>query len=85
MEERVRLDNIINVGFSTMTNPERVTLTLRENVEDSDGTLILTFGPAGGGTLRTIEFCQRLNKPHLIIGAAMTSNDEAARARPSSS
>jgi len=29
-EERIRLDNIINVGFSTMTNPERVTLTLRE-------------------------------------------------------
>lgn len=30
MEERVQLDNIINVGFSTLTNPERVTLTLRE-------------------------------------------------------
>lgn len=29
-EERVALKNIINVGFSTMTNPERVTLTLRE-------------------------------------------------------
>ena len=29
-EERFRLDNIINVGFLTMTNPERVTLTLRE-------------------------------------------------------
>lgn len=28
-EERIRLDNIINVGFSMMTNPERVTLTLR--------------------------------------------------------
>lgn len=29
-EERIRLNNIINVGFSTLTNPERVTLTLRE-------------------------------------------------------
>jgi hypothetical protein len=29
-EERVALKNIINVGFSTMINPERVTLTLRE-------------------------------------------------------
>jgi hypothetical protein len=29
-EERVMLKNIINVGFSTMTNPERVTLTLRD-------------------------------------------------------
>jgi hypothetical protein len=30
VEERIALKNIINVGFSTMTNPERVTLTLRE-------------------------------------------------------
>ena len=29
-EERVPLKNIVNVGFSTMINPERVTLTLRE-------------------------------------------------------
>jgi len=51
----------------------------RKNVEDSDGTLILTFGPASGGTLRTIEFCQRLNKPHLIIDAAATSIEDAVR------
>jgi len=30
VEERVPLKNIINVGFSAFTNPERVTLTLRE-------------------------------------------------------
>jgi hypothetical protein len=30
VEERVALKNIINIGFSTMTNPERVTLILRE-------------------------------------------------------
>jgi hypothetical protein len=30
VEERVSLENIINIGFSTMTNPERVTLTLRD-------------------------------------------------------
>ena len=29
VEERVALRNIINVGFSTMMNPERITLTLR--------------------------------------------------------
>src|ERR1700728_2772144 len=29
-EERVLLKNIINIGFSTMTNPERVTVTLRD-------------------------------------------------------
>jgi hypothetical protein len=30
LEERVPLRNIINVGYSLLTNPERVTLTLRE-------------------------------------------------------
>src|SRR5665213_14164 len=30
VEERIALKNIINVGFSTMINPEHVTLTLRE-------------------------------------------------------
>jgi hypothetical protein len=29
-EERVMLSNIINIGYSTMTNPARITLTLRE-------------------------------------------------------
>jgi len=30
IEQRISLANIINVGFSTLTRPERVTLTLRE-------------------------------------------------------
>jgi hypothetical protein len=30
VEERIALKDIINIGFSTMTNPERVTLTVRE-------------------------------------------------------
>jgi hypothetical protein len=30
IEQRIPLANIVNVGFSTMTRPERVTLTLRE-------------------------------------------------------
>jgi hypothetical protein len=30
VEERVSLRNIINIGYSLLTNPERVTLTLRE-------------------------------------------------------
>jgi hypothetical protein len=51
----------------------------RKNVEDSDGTLILTFGPASGGTLRTIEFCRQMRKPHIVIDAAVTSFDEAAQ------
>jgi Circularly permutated YpsA SLOG family len=42
----------------------------RKNVEDSDGTLIITFGRASGGTARTIEVCEKLARPHLIVDAA---------------
>lgn len=37
------------------------------NVRDADGTLILTRGPATGGTALTIEVARRLAKPCLII------------------
>src|SRR5579863_3442526 len=30
VEQRVSLSNIINIGYSLLTNPERVTLTLRD-------------------------------------------------------
>jgi hypothetical protein len=49
----------------------------QKNVEDYDGTLVITFGPATGGTARTIEFCRKLRKSHLVIDAAITTVDEA--------
>jgi hypothetical protein len=30
IEERIALKNIINIGYSQMTTPERITLTLRD-------------------------------------------------------
>ena len=50
----------------------------RKNVEGSDGTLIVTFGAATGGTLRTVQFCQQLGKLHLVIDASQTSESSAA-------
>jgi len=50
-----------------------------KNVEDSDGTLIITFGEASGGTARTIEFCQQLGRPHLIVDADAVPLEEAVR------
>ena len=49
----------------------------RKNVEDSDGTLIVTFGRATGGTARTIELCEQLARPHLIVDAASVTFEEA--------
>jgi hypothetical protein len=43
----------------------------RKNVEDSDATLILTSGPATGGTLLTVTLCNRLRKPYLVIDLAL--------------
>src|SRR5215831_13003467 len=48
-----------------------------KNVEDSDGTLIVTFGAASGGTARTIQICRKLGRPHLIVDAASITFEEA--------
>lgn len=37
------------------------------NVRDSDGTLILTWGPVTGGTARTLKFAQKFKKPYLVV------------------
>lgn len=47
----------------------------KANVVDSDATLVFTFGPLAGGSLRTLEFAQKLNKPSLHLNI-----DEGARA-----
>jgi hypothetical protein len=51
----------------------------RKNVEDSDGTLVITFGRASGGTARTIEVCHKLGRPHLIVDAASVPLEKAVR------
>ncbi len=37
------------------------------NVEDSDGTLILSWGSPAGGTALTIKLAKKLKKPYLLI------------------
>jgi Circularly permutated YpsA SLOG family len=49
----------------------------QKNVEDSDATLIITFGQASGGTARTIEVCENLARPHLIVDAVSVTVEEA--------
>ena len=48
-----------------------------KNVEDSDGTLIIAFGRASGGTARTIDVCRKLARPHLIVDATTVTLEEA--------
>ena len=40
------------------------------NVQDSDGTLILTWGQLVGGTLLTLKLARRLHKPYFVVDLA---------------
>lgn len=51
----------------------------RRNVEDSDGTLIVTLGDLEGGTLATRKFAERQAKPCLTVQLDAVETAEAAR------
>ena len=55
----------------------------RLNVRDSNGTLVLTWGEPTGGTLLTLNECDRVGKPRLVIDLAADADRakqvEAAR------
>jgi hypothetical protein len=48
------------------------------NVQDSDGTLVITFGAPAGGTRATMDCCAEYRKPHLVIDASSCSTSDAA-------
>lgn len=50
----------------------------RQNVLDSDGTVILAPGELIGGTLLTAQFCLQHGKPHVVIDASGVSEAQAA-------
>ena len=52
----------------------------RQNVIDSDATLVLNHGPLSGGSLQTVEFYTDLDKPVLIIQCARQGFEECLRA-----
>jgi hypothetical protein len=53
----------------------------RQNVIDSDGTLVIYFGELSGGTRETVRFCERFHKPMLALdGSRMDVSMVAAQA-----
>lgn len=53
----------------------------RQNVLDSDATLIIHFGELSGGTLNTLRLCESLGKPFLLVdGNALSATQAAASA-----
>jgi predicted Rossmann fold nucleotide-binding protein DprA/Smf involved in DNA uptake len=61
------------------TASEHYTVRTRQNVIDSDGTLVIYFGSLAGGTARTIDFCRELNKPCYCLDAQHASPVQAAQ------
>lgn len=61
------------------TASEQYIVRTRQNVIDSDGTLLIYFGSLEGGTARTLEFCRELNKPIFCLDADQYSPAQAAR------
>ena len=50
----------------------------RQNVHDSDGTIIIYFHELEGGTAYTIGCCMEDRQPHRLIDAAKYSAEDAA-------
>ncbi len=51
----------------------------RQNVLESDGTLIVNLGKLEGGTLATAKLAQELGKSHLVLQLDFGFGDEEAR------
>ena len=53
----------------------------KQNVMDSDGTLVIHFGELTGGTERTVRYCEELRKPVLVVdGDTLAPEEIAAKA-----
>jgi hypothetical protein len=69
IDSRYPLTPLIGSGYRART---------RQNVLDSDGTVILSLGPPTGGSLTTLKFCTNLKKPVIVIDGDLTTAGEAA-------
>ncbi len=51
----------------------------RQNVIDSDGTLIVNLGKLDGGTLATAKLARKLRKPHIVVQLDSGPGDEEVK------
>jgi hypothetical protein len=56
--EKYQLQEMLRSGYRQRT---------KQNVIDSDGTLILNLGKLESGSLATLRFAEKLGKPHLVM------------------
>jgi predicted Rossmann-fold nucleotide-binding protein len=66
-KERIAEDGRIDKRYPlTETHSTNYTIRTEANVIDSDGTLIFTATNLEGGTLNTVEYCKKHNKPYFV-------------------
>jgi hypothetical protein len=58
ISDRYELQELADGGYQQRT---------KQNVIDSDGTLILNLGELDGGSLETLRFAEKYEKPHLVL------------------
>src|SRR5438876_5314369 len=66
--KRYPVMELANAGYAERT---------ARNVDDSDGTLVISKGEPIGGTRETIERCVEMQKPYLIFDCASMSVEQA--------
>lgn len=60
------------------TSSPRYIVRTERNVEESDGTLVLSWGTPSGGTLATVDSAGRLEKPCLVLDMSGLDDRTAA-------
>lgn len=66
LDDKYQLNEIENGSYRQRT---------KRNVMDSDGTLILNLGELQGGTMQTVRFADRHNKPYWLVQLEKTFDD----------
>lgn len=61
------------------TEARRVIVRTRQNVIDSDATLVFAFGPPVGGSRATLSFASQCKRPYLHVD--LNDRDDCANAR----
>lgn len=69
IDEKYPLTVLAGAGYAERT---------KQNVLDSDGTVILYFGSLQGGTALTAKYCKTMKKPHLLIDGETVDAKSAA-------
>lgn len=61
------------------TNSNSYSVRTRKNVKDSDGTLVLTWGPPTGGTFDTIESAEKFKEPFWVVDLRESSSSDVEK------